>query len=144
MKKRLPRLAAALLLAVVCLPAQERTIIPWWNSPIVSDDIGLSQQQKDRIRKIVRSYRDRLLDGRNNIRKARADLDDIMNDNDVKPEAAKPVVDRLVAAQVIVTREYTNMSLQLRAVLTLDQWRALVKRWEEVKKSKLSDTQVSP
>jgi hypothetical protein len=36
------------------------------------------------------------------------------------------------------------MSLQLRAVLTLDQWHSLAKRWEEIKRSKLNDTQVSP
>jgi hypothetical protein len=34
--------------------------------------------------------------------------------------------------------------MQLRSVLTLDQWRQLVRRWDEVQRKRPRDTQVPP
>ena len=86
----------ALLLVLLLAAAQNRAQFPWWNSPVASD-IGLSAQQVNRIRQIVRSYRDRLFDARNNAQKAEAALDDIMNDGEMSAEAAKPVIERVVS-----------------------------------------------
>jgi hypothetical protein len=123
--------------------AQNRAQVPWWNSPVASD-IGLSANQVTRIRQIVRSYRDRLFDARNNVQKAEAALDDIMNDRDMSAEAAKPVIERVASARAASSRVFLEMSTHIREVLTLDQWRQLVQRWDEVKGKKLSDTLITP
>ena len=58
---------------------------------------------------------------------------------------AQPTIDRLANARAESTRVFTAMSLQLRAVLTLDQWRELVKRWGALQRGKRpTDTQVQP
>jgi hypothetical protein len=36
------------------------------------------------------------------------------------------------------------MNIELRSVLTLDQWRILVRRWEEVKAKKTNQLAVPP
>jgi Spy/CpxP family protein refolding chaperone len=126
------------------LPAQNTANLPWWTSPVV-DDLGLSAEQKERIRKIVRSYRDRLFDARNRANKAEAELQDILNEATVDPNAARPSIDRLAAARSETTKVFTEMSVELRSVLTLAQWRELVKRWEEVKRTKRNrDTDLAP
>jgi Spy/CpxP family protein refolding chaperone len=124
--------------------AQNSANMPWWTSDVVHD-LGLTPAQTQKIHQVVRSYRDRLFDARNNVQKAEAALEDVMNDSEVNPAAAKPVIDRLADARAASTRVFTEMSIQLRSVLTIDQWRELRKRWNEVAKTKKGrDTQVPP
>ena len=133
-------LAAALALR---LPAQN-TNLPWWTSSVVND-LGLTDEQKQRIRQIVRSYRGRLFDARNTASKAEADLQDILNEPTVSVTSARPAVERLAEARAETTRVFTQMSVELRSVLTLNQWRELVKRWAEVQRTKRKrDTDVGP
>ncbi len=132
-----------LLIAAGVSSAQNRANFPWWNSP-VTRDIGLTPDQSQKIRETVRSYRNRLLDSRNNVQKAEGDLEDIMNGPEVDPNQAKAVIDRLALARAASTRVFLEMSVQLRSILTLDQWRQLVRRWDEVQRKKPSDTQVPP
>jgi hypothetical protein len=142
----LSAILAFVLLTLGGLPrlgsAQIRANLPWWNSPVVND-LGLSQEQSQRIREIVRSYRSRLLDARNNANKAEQDLEDLFNDADVRLKNAEPVVERLATARAESTRVFLEMSSQIRGVLTLDQWRNLVRRSPEMQKRRL-DTQVQP
>ena len=123
--------------------AQNRAEFPWWNSPVV-EDIGLSQEQTTRIRNIVRNYRNRLLDARNNVQKAEGAIEDVMNDDHVSPDAVKPLIEHLANARAESTRTVLEMDIQLRSVLTLDQWRALVRRWDEVKAKKTNQLAVPP
>ncbi len=132
----------ALLMAVSAL-GQNRASFPWWNSPVV-EDLNLSQTQKQKIRQIVRSYRERLFDARNAHQKAVLNLEDVLNEPEVTLEAAKPVIDQVTAAQANASKVFLQMSTELRGVLTLDQWRQLVRRWDEVQKKRQSDTQVPP
>lgn len=132
-----PVLAAFVLLAATALQslAQNTASLPWWTSPVVND-IGLSHEQTQKIRQVVRSYRDRLFDSRNAARKAEADLQDVMNDSTVTLAAAQPAIERLAAARANTTRLFTAMSIEIRAVLTQAQWQTLVKRWDEVQRTK--------
>ncbi len=131
-------------LAIVRLPAQNTTNLPWWTSSVV-DDLGLSEEQKQKIRHIVHSYRDRLFDARNAASKAEADLQDLLNEPSINPADAKPAVEKLAQARADTTRVFTQMSVDLRSVLTLAQWRELVKRWSEVQRTKRNrDTEVAP
>ncbi|SRR5579884_3122432 len=139
------RIFALLLATCVVVFAQTRANFPWWNSPIVDDpQLGLTQAQKQRIRQIVRSYRNRLLDARNNASKAELDLDDLFNDPDASTQGAEGVIQRAAEARANASRVFLEMSFQIRSVLTLDQWRELVRRWDEVRKKRPQDTQVPP
>jgi Spy/CpxP family protein refolding chaperone len=146
MKTRL--LTLALLLATVGIgraAAQNTASLPWWTSPVVSD-LGLSQEQTQKIRQIVRSYRNRLFDARNTANKAEADLQDLLNEPNLNASAAKPAIERLAQARAETTRVFTSMSVELRGVLTQEQWRQLVKRWAEVQSTrrKNRDTDLAP
>lgn len=123
--------------------AQNRANFPWWNSPVVSD-LGLSEAQRQKIRQIVRSYRPKLLDARNSVGKAEGDLEDLLNDPENISEAPDSVIKRVADTRAVSARVFLEMSLQLRRVLTLDQWRQLNKRWDEVKRRRPAETQVPP
>jgi hypothetical protein len=142
---RIIRPLVLLVLAALVLIAQNRTNFPWWNSPIVDDpQLGLSAAQKQRIRQIVRSYRPKLLDARNNAAKAEGELEDLLNDQGVNPQAAQSVIEKAADARANASRVFLEMSVQLRGVLSLDQWRQLVRRWDEVQRRRPADTQVPP
>ena len=121
--------------AAVSALAQNTVDLPWWTSPVVND-LGLTQQQTEKIHQIVRSYRDRLFDAANNSQKAQAELKDLFNERSVNQTAADAAIERLARSRAENTRLITEMSLQLRSVLTFDQWREVVKRWDEVQKTK--------
>jgi uncharacterized membrane protein len=130
--------------ALMALPMQNTATLPWWTSPVVSD-IGLSQEQQQHIRQIIRSYRDRLFDARNNAQKAEAEVRDRMNEPVVNPAAARPAIERLAQARAESTRLFTMMSIDIRSVLTQDQWRQLIKKWGEVQRTKQNhDTDLAP
>jgi Spy/CpxP family protein refolding chaperone len=125
--------------------AQNYANFPWWNNPIFDDpQLGLTQPQKQRIRQIVRSYRNRLLDARNNANKAELELDDLLNEQDASSQAAQAVIEKAADARANASRVFLEMSFQIRGVLTLDQWRQLVRRWDELKRKRPQDTQVPP
>jgi len=141
--KAFVRCVLCLFLCSLFVLGQNRAQVPWWNSPVASD-IGLTQAQTARIKQIVHNYRDRLFDARNNVQKAEAALDEVMNDADMSPEAAKPVIERVAQARANVSRVFLEMSTHIRQVLTFDQWKKLVERWDEVKGRKMGDTLITP
>jgi Spy/CpxP family protein refolding chaperone len=124
--------------------AQNRVGFAWWNSPIRAD-LNLSHDQDEKIRRIVRTYRNRLLDARNNVQKADGDLEDLLNDETVDPAAAKPIIEQVASARANAARVSLELSIQLRSVLTLDQWRTLVRKYAEMRKNQSpSEMQVTP
>ncbi|HEY7208650.1 MAG TPA: periplasmic heavy metal sensor [Bryobacteraceae bacterium] len=135
--------ALLLVLATALMSAQNVENFLWWNRPI-RDQIGLTSEQNDRIRQIVRKHRNHLLDARNDVLKAEGDLGDVMNGARVDASQAKAVIDRLAHARAISTRAFLEMSVELRSVLTLDQWRQLVKSWDEQQRKRPKDTQIPP
>ena len=137
------RFTVALLILSMGAWAQNRAEFPWWNSLVVND-IGLSQEQINRIHQIVREHRNKLFDARNNVQKSEAAIEDVMNDDHIAPEAVKPLIDHLASARADSTRVLLQMNIELRSVLTLDQWRTLVRRWEEVKSKKTNQLAVPP
>lgn len=144
MKPALAVVVLALLIGASRLTAAPPTSFTWWNNPVLVKELNLTPEQTEKIRAIVRSYRDRLFDARNSVQKAEAQLEDMMNDQTVDPAAAKPIIDRIVNGRANALRLVTEMSVQLRTVITADQWRQLVRQWRELQKDKkLADTQVA-
>jgi Spy/CpxP family protein refolding chaperone len=107
----------------------------WWNSQ-VTRDLHLSQDQEKQIREIVSSYRGQLIDARAAVQKAEGDLQDILNSDHVDLKQSQPTIDKLANARAEATRVFTEMSLKLRTVLTLDQWHELVERWGALKRGR--------
>jgi hypothetical protein len=54
------------------------------------------------------------------------------------------VIERVASARANSSRVFLEMSTHIREVLTLEQWRQLVQRWDEVKGKKLSDNLITP
>ncbi len=122
------RLVVTLFVLTVPLLAQQpRNFFAWWSSPVVKD-MNLSAEQTRQIQTIVREYRTKLIDQRAAVEKAEVELEECYNDDAFDLRRATDAMERLITARGDLTRNLTQMSLRLRALLTADQYRELQKR----------------
>lgn len=124
-------LARVVSLALVCAAlacAQlPRSFYQWWNSP-VRKDLNLSLEQERHIRTTIQTYRGHLIDLRGEIEKAEGDLEFQFEQEPVDLKKAHEAIARLATARGELTKTLSEMSLQLRTVLTQQQWQELQKR----------------
>ena len=121
------KLLGLTLLVAACAFAQMPGLFPWWDSPVVRN-LNLSEDQRKQIRDAVREYRDQLIEQRADVQKAEANLQDLMNEEQVSESRTTEAIEKAVAARAALTRTYSMMSLKLRLVLTPQQWRELQRR----------------
>ncbi len=123
----LRNLAAFVLIAGLSLFGQAAKG-PWWNGQIIKD-LNLNADQMHQMRETVREYRPRLQEQRAAVQKAEQDLENVFNSDTVDNQKANEAIDRLVAARADLVRTLSQMGLKLRAVLTLQQWQEVQKRF---------------
>jgi len=131
--RRWSYLLPCLILAVpVGLSAQgpRGGFFPWWDSPFVNG-LNLTDAQRTEIRSVVREYRGRMLEVRDEVQKAESDLDAVFNEDTVDQNRGAEAIDRLTRARADMTKSVSEMSLRMRAVLTTQQWQELRQRQRE-------------
>ncbi len=121
------RLIVMMLLAAAAAAAQEPQDFNWWDRPIART-LNLSPQQEKEVRAAQREFRDRLLDQQTAVRKAEANLQDLMNDDQVNEAKTRDAIDRVVAARGELMRTVSLMALRMRTVLTPEQWERVRRR----------------
>ena len=123
---------AGLLIALTLVAGEagaqmSRSFFPWWEMPFTRD-LNLNDTQRQQIREILRENRAKMIDLRAALEKAEGEVEDLFEDANSDPKRAAEVVDRMVAARDNMTRHFTLMSLQMRRLLTNEQWKDLQSR----------------
>ncbi len=132
---------AALFLAVLAGPARTqppRAYFPWWDSE-VARDISLTGAQRDRIKEVQQRFRDQMIDQRAALEKAEARLEDVYDDESIDEARASAAIEDLITARGAMTRSLTLMSLELRKVLSAEQWAALQKKIRRFRSERFSN-----
>ncbi|MBN8732090.1 MAG: periplasmic heavy metal sensor [Acidobacteria bacterium] len=104
-----------------------RSFFPWWEMPFTRD-LNLNDTQRQQIREILRENRSKMIDLRASLEKAEGEVEDLFEDSNVDQKRAAEVVERMVSARDNMTRHFTVMSLQMRRLLTNEQWKDLQSR----------------
>lgn len=104
-----------------------RGAFAWWDSPVVKD-LNLSKDQLQRVQSTVHDSRSKLIDLRATVQKAELDVEDAFNAEPFDARRATEAVDRLASARAETGKSLALLSVNLRSVLTADQWRELQKR----------------
>lgn len=99
----------------------------WWDSPVVKD-LNLSKEQLQKVQSTVHDSRAKLIDLRAVVQKAELDVEDTFNADTFDMKRASEAVEHLAAARAETGRSLAQLSLNLRAALTTEQWRELQKR----------------
>jgi len=121
------RLMVLLLLLVAVAAAQEPQAFNWWDRPMARA-LNLSPEQEKDVRAAQREFRDRLLDQQTAVRKAEANLQDLMNEDQVNEAKTREAINTLVAARGELMRTVSQMALRMRMVLTPQQWERVRRR----------------
>ena len=121
------RLIVLCMAAAATLAAQGPGMFPWWDSPLARD-LNLTGQQQQQIRDVVSAARNDMIQLRANAEKAEGELSDLMNSDNPDPVRGNEVIERVTVARADLMRAVSRMSLQLRMVLTLQQWNELQER----------------
>lgn len=118
----------ALTLSAGAAQAQmSRSFFPWWEMGFTRD-LKLNDTQQQQIREILRDNRSKMIDLRAALEKAEGEVEDLFEDSNIDQKRAAEVVERMVTARDNMTRHFTLMSLQMRRVLTNEQWKDLQSR----------------
>ncbi|PYX78615.1 MAG: hypothetical protein DMG70_30880 [Acidobacteria bacterium] len=97
----------------------------WWKDPETAKKLQLNDGQISQLDQIFYEHRLKLIDYGAAMEKEDLKLENLL-DADVPNEGQiSSQVDQVLSARGKLEREYTMMSLDLRKVLSLDQWRQL-------------------
>lgn len=118
---------AFLLCALPAAAQNPRGIFNWWDTPLAGD-LNLTEAQRQQIRTTLRDYRGKIIDLRAAIEKAELEVEDSFNSENLDQQQAKAAIDRLASTRGDMIRVFSQMSLQMRTVLTQEQWRELQRR----------------
>lgn len=125
MKKWL--ITCALLAAVLPLAAQEFELPPgkWWEDQRLAERVGLTSDQQHQIRDLVYGGARRMIDLKAAVDLAGLDLAEVVNSSDFDPEAVRAAYAVFQNARHKLENERFEMLLDVRQVLTTEQWRKL-------------------
>jgi Spy/CpxP family protein refolding chaperone len=100
----------------------------WWDSKIAVNSLNLTDAQTKQLTSIQNAYVSRLMDLRAAANKAESNLADVYNQTSPDELKAEAAIDQYANARDNLTRTLTKMSLQMRNVLTAEQWQELQNR----------------
>src|SRR5438270_89580 len=100
----------------------------WWKNPEVVQNLGLTDDQTQKIDRTFQEHRLQLIDLHANLEKQEALLQPLVDAD--QPDEAKVMaqVDRVAQARAALERSNASMMLAIRRLLTPDQWKKLQER----------------
>jgi protein CpxP len=97
----------------------------WWKDSALMQEIGVSDEQVQKIERIFQNHRLQLIDLHAALDKQEAILEPLVEAD--QPEEAQVIaqIDRVAQARADLEKSNAQMLLAIRRVLTVDQWKKL-------------------
>jgi Spy/CpxP family protein refolding chaperone len=121
-------LASALFAQPPRPPMGTPTQYAWWEYKVVRSSLNLTEAQTKQLNSIQASYVNRLMDMRAAANKAEGNLEEVFNQAPSDDSKAEAAINQYSHALEDLTRTLSTMSLQMRNVLTAEQWQTLQNR----------------
>jgi Spy/CpxP family protein refolding chaperone len=102
-----------------------RALGAWWKNSDVASKLHLTDQQVQQLESTFYQHRLKLIDLRANIEKQDLELQQLLDAPNPNDSAILAQVDKRSAARNQLDREFTQMTLDFRKILTPDQWKQL-------------------
>ena len=103
----------------------DRPMGAWWKNSEIASKLQLSDQQVQQLENTFYQHRLKLVDLRANIEKQDLAMQQLLDAPTPNDAAIMAQVDQRSAARNQLDREFTQMTLDFRKVLTPDQWKQL-------------------
>jgi Spy/CpxP family protein refolding chaperone len=124
----------ALLLSAVAAAAQPQ--VPdgkWWKRPRVARELGLTAEQSEKIEKVFVNARPHLIDLKGDLEKRQLDLQVAMDDKSSDRADVEKKIDAVENARKQLQKARALMILDMKQVLTPEQWTRLMQMREEAR-----------
>jgi Spy/CpxP family protein refolding chaperone len=125
-----------LMLLGAALPLVAQPQMPdgkWWKRPRIAERIGLTGEQSDQIEKIFRASRPRLIDLKADLEKKQLGLESALDDRAADRSDVEKRIDDVENARKDLQKERALMILDMKQVLSPEQWKRLAQMREEVR-----------
>lgn len=103
----------------------KRELGAWWKNSKIAEKLNLTDSQIKQLEDTFYQHRLKLIDVGAEMQKADMKLQQMLDADTVDESAVNSQVDQVLAARGKMEREFTNMNLNFRKILTLDQWKQL-------------------
>ena len=97
----------------------------WWKNSELAQKLHLTDQQKTQLDKVFYDHRMKLIDFQADLEKQDLKLQTLLDEDTPNESQVSTQVDQELAAKSKLEREFTMMNLDLRKVLSVEQWRKL-------------------
>jgi Spy/CpxP family protein refolding chaperone len=97
----------------------------WWEIPRISEQLGLTHEQAERINEIWIEHRKQLIDTRGEIEKAYLDLENLLGKTTVETQQAYQLAERLGQLHAKQAEQRLKMTIDTRQVLSVEQFEKL-------------------
>jgi Spy/CpxP family protein refolding chaperone len=97
----------------------------WWQNPDIVSKLQLNDGQISQLNQVFYDHKMKLIDYGAEMEKQDLKLQNLLDADQPDEGQVSSQVDQVLAARGKLEREFTMMNLNLRKVLTLDQWRQL-------------------
>ncbi len=120
-------------LAALPAPAQMLEMPPgkWWKRPAVVEALKLAPEQQQRLEEVFSKNRRTFVDLKADVERRTIDLEDLLAAREVEPRKVAAASEALEQARARLGKARTMMVVEMRGVLTGDQWATIVDRREE-------------
>ncbi len=125
-----------LLLAVLLIPSiSHASEIPpgrWWRIPYFSDQLGITDQQKDELDKLFDHNRDRLAELKKQMEAEKNELTTMIEQEHLNETAALGQMKKLESTRTVLSATRFSYSLEVRKLLGHDrfqQLKSLYRNW---------------
>jgi len=133
------RLAAALAAFVLLDPLGALAQLPeapigkWWKRPRIVEALKITPEQQGRLEAIFAKNRRGFIDLKADVEKRQVDLEELMVRKDSDPKKVSSAVDALEQAKLRLRKSHAMMVLEMREILTAEQWTALIDKVEDAR-----------
>jgi Spy/CpxP family protein refolding chaperone len=103
----------------------KRELGAWWKNSDIAQKLNLTDSQVKQLEDTFYQHRLKLVDIGAEMQKSDMKLQNMLDADTVDESAVNAQVDQVLAARGKMEREFTNMNLNFRKILTPDQWKQL-------------------
>jgi Spy/CpxP family protein refolding chaperone len=121
------RLLVVLLSFAAVAPAQVKVFVPgnWWRNSATIDRLHLTPEQQKKIEDVFQQNRVRLIDQTAAVEREEVIMEQLMAADSLDVAKLRPQIDKVSEARAQLEKTNANMLLDMRMVLTKDQWDGL-------------------
>ena len=116
----------------------------WWENPRFVNHIGLTDEQQDQIRGIVFKHARRMIDLKADVDKAGLDLVGTVDQQDFDPAPVRAAYAVFQTARQKLENERFEMLLEVRLVLTYEQWQKIEEIKQRMKQNRSEQRRAGP